>query len=140
MRIFLMLMTMTFLACTASTPAGTVLLTKDLEAAVGPKITHRSTVTLGDTAPTSVEFEIHSALSEGANHITQLTATVVDAGGWEVQFVSMGEPINLGTHDAPSMSLPVLIQRSRNNACGTQSAQHLIHISAEGTASVQAPE
>ncbi len=136
-NILIVTMILATMACTSSTPKGTVLLTKDLDKVSGVETTHRTTVILGDTDPSSIAFEIHTANAQGAGHITKIVATVVDAGGWELSFVSAGQPINRGTLEAPSMSLSVLIQQTRDNACGTQLAQHMIEIHADGTAKVQ---
>ncbi|MEZ4462520.1 MAG: hypothetical protein R3E66_22900 [bacterium] len=120
-----------FAACSGGTPAGQTVLAHSFEPAAAEAVT--KSLVLSAEPPTQLDVQIVSIQDAQGMRLANVALTVVQSGGWTVSAAPPGNPINVGTVEAPVMEVPILVSRERTDACATRASTQMIKVRADGT-------
>ncbi|MBL8741889.1 MAG: hypothetical protein JNK04_12365 [Myxococcales bacterium] len=127
----------------AATPAGTQILSANVEADLQPG-QRKSLVTVPGAPPSTVEFpdaqgsvevEVVAASTDpgrDAGYLRSIVVKVKDAAGYQISAQMIGNPENLGTEEAPMHARLVQVTRRKGSAGGSSMAQMTLKVSPRG--------
>jgi hypothetical protein len=136
MRVPILIAALAALACNDSgSPSGQEVFVHELEPSTAAPVVHRAV--LDGESPTTLDLSVVVIKDAAGTRLAKLSATVAESGGWTVKGGELGEPVNMGTIEAPMMEIPVLVTRTRSSGCTDQSATQMIRVKADGSVIVQ---
>lgn len=117
-------------ACGVGTPAGQTVLAHSFEPAAAEAVT--KSLVLSAEPPTQIDVQIVPIQDAQGLRLANVAVTVVESGGWTVSAAPPGNPINVGTVEAPVMEVPILVTRERTDACASRASTQMIKVRADG--------
>ncbi len=124
------------LACTdAGSPSGQQVFVHELESSTAAPVVVQAV--LEGEPPTTLDLSMVIIQDAAGTRLAKIGATVVESGGWIVKGGAPGEPVNVGTIEAPMMEVPVFVTRTRSSGCADHASTHMIRVKADGSVVVQ---
>lgn len=123
------------IACTDGSPSGQQIFIHQLEPSTAAPVMLKAV--LEGEPPTTLDLSVVIVKDAAGTRLAKIGATVAESGGWTVKGGEVGNPVNMGTIEAPMMEIPVLMTRTRSSGCAEHSSTQMIRVRADGSVVVQ---